>query len=273
MGQLSDFYDAIRQCDLKQLPVVRGDMPDCWIHGVASSPMGDHLIAEMRPLLTATEELATLNAAWGLPSVPSTQAVSEAYTQSLLWSEHTWGLASQRHVTFKYEKQGQITTAMAQPPEGVKAVEASWQEHMDYARSVQRLLEKPCAEQMRTLAAAVSIVGKRIVVFNPLPWTRDDVVTVSGEFGEDSLLQTDDGTKTPADLRGNMLRFVARGVPSFGYRTYRVLSGAKPSTATGCRVDLEKQTIESPAFCMVFTHAWKSRESVRQACPPRVDRP
>lgn len=250
VGQLGDFYDALEQGELAKVPVVRGDIPDVWIHGVASSPMGDHIVAQARPVLTAAEELATLSAAWGIPTAQPSKAVAAAYTQSLLWSEHTWGLASQNHVKFKYEKQGTITTAFAQPPQGLKDVEASWQEHIDYAGKVQQLLEKPCATLLQTLAAAVDIAGKRIVVFNPLPWTRDDLVSLPGTWAADIALQADDGESTAADTSGGVLRFLARGVPSLGYRTFRVVSQA-PRPVSNCTADMAKHTIESPAYRLV----------------------
>jgi alpha-mannosidase len=253
VGQLADFFDALKSEDLSRVPVVRADMPDVWVHGFTSSPEGCRTIAENRPLLTATELLGTLNRAWGVNAPDPQAAVAAAYEKSLLWSEHTWGLASQSHVRFQYVKDGAITKAVPHPETGVRDVEASWQEHIDYARDVGKLLKQPCARELNALAAALHADGKRIVVFNPLPWTRDDVVSVSGRFEPGTALQADDGGAVPADVSSDDLRFVARGVPSLGYRTYRIVRA--PQSANPCIADLAKHSIESPAYRLVFDPA------------------
>ena len=235
------------------MPVVRGDMPDCWIYGPASSPVGCRTIAEARRLLSATEALATLNAAWGVQAPDPQPAVAAAYEQSFLWSEHTWGLASQHHINFQYVKAGAITKANPQPPQNIPKMEASWEEHIDYARQVQKLLQQPCADQLAALANRVAGTGRRVVVFNPLSWQRDDLVQVAGDWGPAASVQADDGQPVPAEVSGGTLRFIARDVPSLGYRTYRVTGlPASPSPVDGCTADTAKHTIESPAFRAVF---------------------
>ena len=41
-GQMSDFAEAILR-ENPNLPVVRGDMPDTWIHGIGSMPIETQL--------------------------------------------------------------------------------------------------------------------------------------------------------------------------------------------------------------------------------------
>ena len=256
VGQLSDFFDALKPDDLSDVPVVRADMPDCWTYGFTSSPGGCQAMADGRPLLSATEFLATLNAAWGVTTANPRQAVADAYEKSLLWSEHTWGLATQNHITYQYIKDGEITRAVPQPVEGMAAMEASWREKLDYALDIGKILAKPCAEQLGALAASVHIDGQRVLVFNPLPWRRDDVVHAAGNWSAGSAVQSDDGVMAPCEIAGTNLSFVARAVPSLGYRAYRVVAGATPSvSARGCSADAAKHTIESPAYRVVFDPA------------------
>ena len=253
VGQLSDFYDAFNRGEFSSVPVVHADMPDCWVYGFTSSPGGDNAIADGRPLQSAVEFLATLNSTWGIATFNPSQAIADAYEQSLLWSEHTWGLASQNHVHFHFVKDGDITRGEPQPVEGVAAVEASYKEHLDYAQNVGKILAKPCADELGALAAAVHVEGQRIVVFNPLPWQRDDVARVSGTWAAGAAVQSPDGTLTQCETNGTSLSFVARGVPSMGYRSYRVVnSTAASSAAQGCSADTGTHTIESPAYRVVF---------------------
>ncbi len=45
-----------------------------------------------------------------------------------------------------------------------------------YAHRAADLVEPAIQERMAALAKAVAVPGRRIVVFNPLPWTRDGAV-------------------------------------------------------------------------------------------------
>ena len=64
IGRLSDFGDAIL-AEKPDLPVVRGDTPDTWIHGPMSDPAGAKLARNTRPLIAATEALNTQLRGWG----------------------------------------------------------------------------------------------------------------------------------------------------------------------------------------------------------------
>ena len=69
-GQLSDFADAILR-EKPDLPVVRNDTPDTWIHGIGSMPIETQLAHATRPRIAALESLDTLLGAWGVPTEPA----------------------------------------------------------------------------------------------------------------------------------------------------------------------------------------------------------
>ena len=69
-GQLSDFADAIVR-EKPDLPVVRGDTPDTWIHGIGSMPIETQLAHATRPRIAALESLDTLLRTWGVPTGPA----------------------------------------------------------------------------------------------------------------------------------------------------------------------------------------------------------
>ncbi len=101
-----------------------------------------------------------------------------------------------------------------------------------------------------------------IVVFNPLGWSRDDLVkthvtlygTVSpadiGPFRKGMRLLDESGSAVPfqvAEYSENISRalelvFVARGVPSLGYKTYYLVSAEKPDDfPLAAKVDLDDE--------------------------------
>ncbi len=90
IGRLSDFADALL-AENPQIPVVRGDMPDTWIHGPMCDPQGARVAHTVRPKIGTVESLNTLLRLWGVNVEDITPTVSAAYEQSLLYGEHTWG--------------------------------------------------------------------------------------------------------------------------------------------------------------------------------------
>ena len=63
-GTLDDFARAVL-AEKPELPVVRGDMPDTWIHGWLSMPIESKAAHTVRPLQPAVETLDTQLRAWG----------------------------------------------------------------------------------------------------------------------------------------------------------------------------------------------------------------
>lgn len=97
VGRMEDFADSLL-AEKPDPPVVRGNMSDSWIHGLASSPNAMKTLANARPKLFALEALRTLDAAWGIQLQPLSEVIAAGYDSSLRWSEHTRALANQHFV-------------------------------------------------------------------------------------------------------------------------------------------------------------------------------
>lgn len=78
IGRLSDFADAIA-ADKEDLPVVRGDMPDSWIHGPMCDPTGARIARNIRPQIAACESLDTHLRTWGVALPDPREAIAKAY--------------------------------------------------------------------------------------------------------------------------------------------------------------------------------------------------
>jgi hypothetical protein len=255
IGRLSDFARRLL-AEKPELPVVRGDMPDTWIHGPMSDPLGARLARNVRPAIAAAESLNTHLRAWGVAAPKVAPAIASAREQSLLYGEHTWG-ASLSWVTrlgkddpFPYGEAWQIDRA-----EGRFALmEDSWKEHTAYIETARNLVRPLLCEHLEALAGAVKVEGQRIVVFNPLPWKRDGLVSVP--LGSEPVAvweSVDDRQVVPADAGRGWLRFVARDVPAMGYRTYVPVRRAAPPAPL--IADRQAATLESPAFKAVIDPA------------------
>ena len=245
IGQLSDFYDAI-MAEKPVLPVVRGDMPDMWIHGPMSAPAGCKIAQHIRPMIGAAESLGTLSKDWGLDAADTRDTIRAAYEKSLLYGEHTWGLATQNIINLVYGKAWDDLLAKGLDA-NYRRCEASWDEHEAYIKDARSLIEPLLSAELKNLANHVKVDGERIVVFNPLPWKRSGMVTVTaGANRFAGLKSADDGQATPVGVDGQTIHFVAKDVPSLGYRTY--VAGAASPTANGLAADLAAATLESPRF-------------------------
>ncbi len=241
MGRLSDFGDALL-AEKPRLPVVRADMPDTWIHGIASMPIETKMARNLRPDIAALEASSTLLASWGVKAPSATAAVADAYEGSLMYGEHTWGGS----MPLDERLYGQAWQKARRAGQYAK-LEESWREHGAYIRGAQKVAAPALAANMKALARAVNVDGPRIVVFNPLPWSRDDVVTVDVPFGKVAgLKDVAAAGVVPVQQQGSTLHFLARKLPPLGYRTYvPITTGSASGLSTA---DAHARVIENGRF-------------------------
>ena len=120
----------------------------------------------------------------------------------------------------------------------------------NYAR-IREMLNPLLEETQAFLADKTDTSGKGtpIVVWNPLSWTRHDVVRVKTKLPRGAFhVVASDGSIAPSQrLEGDELLFEARDVPAYGHAVYRLLPGiaaadAAPLKAT--KTILENQYVK-----------------------------
>jgi hypothetical protein len=260
VGKLEDFADLVL-AEKPELPVVRSDLPDPWIHGLLSHPDVTRLAHNLRPAFPTLDALTTLERSWGIYR-PSVRAVlAEAYRNSALYSEHTWGLATQHYIRQLHGQAWEEMLARGWSPP-YEALEEANREHDDYIVRARLAVENPLADALSSLADHTQPGGPRMVVFNPLPWTRDGLVQMNAnsfpetmgvrcaDTGEPARIARSD---TPA-IEGppKIVTFVAQAVPPLGYRTYVFENVPATAAAPALVVTEANNLIESPAFKAVF---------------------
>jgi hypothetical protein len=256
VGKMDDFAELILKEDLSKVPVVRSDIGDVWIHGTMSMPEASKLAQHVRPSIAGLDQLSTLESIWGIYQPDLRKTVADAYEQSALYSEHTWGLANQHYIKVPYGKAWQDLWEQGLPPQ-YKLMENSWKDHADYINNVRNLVAGPYQDAVASLADHVNVEGNRIVVYNPLPWKRDGEVVLDTRliFGDDfvSLKPADGGAAIPVsheypsiEDRAPMSRFVAKDIPAMGYRTY--IASQETVKIPQFNVDQNSGIIESPFF-------------------------
>ena len=196
-GRLEDFYNAII-AEKDNLPVVRGDMPDTWIHGFESMPVETKLAWNVRPLESAAGVLDTELRAAGVNTSPLGPLLAKAYENTLLYSEHTFGMDSAKAGGWRYGADWEQARAAGK----YARFEKSFDDKRDYIRTAADIITNAFNERLELLAQNVSNSGPRVVVFNALPWKRSGEVAAS----------------TP----GGTVHFFADEVPASGYKTFKL---------------------------------------------------
>lgn len=245
-GTLDDFARAIF-AEHPDLPTIKGDTPDSWIHGLQSNPQETKIARNIRPLTPALDALHTEMNIWGVPTASVSAKLAKAYEQSLLYAEHTWGMNAEYGPRYSYGDDWKkwLAEAEAEPiPENgdyskLKNSDAtntgqgskrkwlkSYDEKRQYIRNTNNIVSTELNTHLDLLAKSVNVAGKRLIVYNPLPWKRSGMVENPWEKGTS---------------------FYAKEIPAGGYVTYAP-GDLKASTITN-----DSQSIFStPYFNIVF---------------------
>jgi alpha-mannosidase len=213
-GTLDDFAKAVI-AEQPELPVIRGDMPDTWIHGWLSMPLEAKAARHFRALEPALDALDTQLRTWGLTPGPLAPVLAEAYEQSGLFSEHTfgpWGPKGgpwESGITNRYLYGDAWKTARAQG--AFKKYEAAFDDKRAFAHKAEEIVRRELSTRLDLLAKSVKVEGKRVVIYNALPWQRSGVLKVPGE--PEKFIRAED-------------------VPGNGYRSFEVEGNSSVFTHT-----------------------------------------
>lgn len=172
MGTMDDFYNAIIK-ENPEIPVVRGEMPDTWVHGIMCDPEGSRLSREVNARIASTEVLNTQLKSWGIETSPIAQDVADVYEKIALYGEHTWGGSksiSAYGKAFEELSSGEYEN-----------LEASWEDKTGYICDASERTRSLSAANMEYLTASVRRKDNSVIVYNPLPWARSGVVEVGGK--------------------------------------------------------------------------------------------
>ena len=249
IGRISDFYDLLIKED-PVLPVITGDMPDSWIHGYMSMPRETKLSKKLQRETYNTEILNTQMNQWLGINNSVASYVDEAVENMILYDEHTFGVAMTHGDQHKwtYNDDFKINKSLG----NYDFIEASWTEKGNRIRKAERIIVPLMMRQMKDLAASIAVEGKRIVVYNSLPWSRSgNVKFFAGVYQKDfeifGLKDAKTGKIIPVYNDYNLISFEAENIPSLGYKTYiPILSPVKNESSL--IVDEKNHILENKFF-------------------------
>jgi hypothetical protein len=222
-GKLDDFYDSLAAEHNENIPIVRADMPDTWIHGFESMPIETKAGCIVRPLETAVASLDTHLKIAGIKTPPLDDDLATAYENSLLYGEHTFGYHGGQPGGFWYGDEWKKKRAEGR----YSRFEQSFNDKRAYIHKTAEIVNKALAERMDLLAKDVDTEGPRIVVFNPLSWKRSGQVQVAVKGGPWSAARDlETGAELDLTTLGATVSFEASDVPPSGHKTYQLVSGS-----------------------------------------------
>jgi hypothetical protein len=181
--------------------------------------------------------------------------IAGAYEQSLLYGEHTWGGAFW-WIYGRYELKFGNEWEEERRAGRFQRIESSWDDHTAYIESARNMIEPALETHLEALARGISTEGRRVVVYNPLPWKRTGVVSVKlSGAGIEALKPAEAGEILPVETDGNRLRFVARDVPPMGYRTYLPVKPGGSTRGKGSSADKPGANVLESAYFRVVLDA------------------
>jgi hypothetical protein len=235
----SQFFRYMEEAFGGQFPHYSGDWTDWWIDGPGSSALETGVNRITHERLATAEKLAALGSLLdGTVGYPRA-AIEQAYDDMMLYDEHTWGMWDTLLHPFN------ATTG------------EHWRYKAAFATNAARATEALLGRGLEGLGRRITTGdAPSVVVFNPLAWTRSDVVQVElpGVAGTDQQgihLVSDDGESVPCEASARpeepgkaLVSLVAKDVPSLGYRSYRLVR-AGSAASSPCEVHVDGHTIEN----------------------------
>jgi hypothetical protein len=209
-----EFFSQLEQRAGTMLPTLGGDMTPYWEDGAGSTSRETALNR------WSSERLAQAETIWAMvaPDRRPAARFAEAWTRALMYSEHTWGAYN----------------STSEPD--IPFVKAQWAYKQAFAldadRQSRQLLEEAIA--MRGPEAA----RDQFDVINTTQWPRTELVTLPERYARiGGRISDNTGASIESQrLESGELVFLARDIPAFGSKRFRVEAGEASAPGAGAKV-------------------------------------
>ena len=235
--EYSGFHDALAEIEKQfdgNIPTIRGDGGPYWEDGIGSDAFYAALERENESRAPSAEKLATISALVNPRLAVDQNALNEMWKSMVLMDEHTWLSANSVSDPTSHEAIEQLRVKDSR------------------ATTAADLRDHLLRSSMASLADSIATGVGSIIVFNPLNWKRDGIVSIDLDKGNEIA---DRATDQPVPFsvvhEGNDFRrveFVAKDVPPVGYKVYFIRPSAKaassPETTTSTTLESQYYRVE-----------------------------
>jgi len=267
IGRISDFYDLLMKENPK-LPVIKGDMPDTWIHGFMSMPAEVKINKVFQREAYTTEQLNTHMNLWKGKDISIDKYVNKAAENMLLFDEHTFGAAiSHGHQLFwKYGDDFRINKA----EDNYYFLEKSWEEKSAYTKQAEKVIWPLKRNLLFELVKSVKDTSAHVTVYNSLPWTRSGRVKLFESYYENpahevppitAVKDLESGKIIPVHQDHNLLSFDATDIPAGGYKTFAVVENPG-GISSSLSANEQRNVLENKYFKLIINPSTGTLQSV-----------
>ena len=132
-------------------------------------------------------------------------------------------------------------------------IETSWNEKGSRAHRAEQYIIPSLRKDLKKLAQNVAVKGRKVVVYNPLPWKRSGLVSFHmGVYKKNyqvyGLKDELTGKILPVYNDYNHLSFHAEDISSLGYKTYTLVTSPISEDSRSSRIDEVKAVLENNYF-------------------------
>ena len=232
--EYSGFHDALENIAKQygeSLPVTRGDGGPYWEDGIGSDAFYSAMERENESRAPSAEKFATISSLVNPKLAVDQDLLRDMWENMVLMDEHTWLSGDSVYDPTSDEARNQLVVKDSR------------------ATSARDQREHLLRSSLASLSDSIAAPAGSVLVFNPLNWKRDGLVSMDLENGA-QIFDRATGEAVPYSVvrTGNGFRrveFLAKDILAVGYKTYSLKSGADSKAlgnATKCT------TLESPFY-------------------------
>jgi alpha-mannosidase len=244
-----DYFHYIDQHFGNELPTVIGDGGPYWEDGVGTDARYAAIDRQNQQRALSAEKLSTLGTYVQMNVAGEQEQLRKMWQDLILYAEHTftyWGGYSR--------------------PDSDETRRQTFSKHQFVVNSRQEI-RSIVDQSVSQLADQIHVSAPAIVVFNPLDWARDGFVETDMNDGT-RIEEYPDLNVVPYEILRhgdgyNHVRFLARDVPSMGYKCYKIAlagPGEEPS-AEGTSLPIGN-TVENAYYRVEFDSASGAIKSI-----------
>ncbi len=204
----------VAKADGNSIPVYRGDGGPFWEDGIASDAYYAAMNRQSEQRALSAEKIATLSFLMNPPSRPNRGMIDKMWENLILFDEHTWGAA------------GSISSPESEESVQQLAVKDA------FATRARQQVQFVLGRGLAALADKIYDPSGTWVVFNALNWPRTGLVETDLPKGfkivDLSTHKTVPYQVLSASGDVQHIRFLARDVPSVGYKCYAIKPAKTP---------------------------------------------
>ncbi|MDD8027004.1 MAG: glycoside hydrolase family 38 C-terminal domain-containing protein, partial [Acidobacteriota bacterium] len=236
LATMSEYFEGLEKAYAKTIPTHKLGWPDYWTDGIGSTAYETGLNRLAHGDIAAAETwsltASLLDKSFAFP----TDDIKEAYEQTMLYDEHTWGAHN----------------SISEPES--ELARGQWLIKGEYAYAAREMARTLASRSLGSIIKRIPNPGLyAMAVFNPLSWERTDMVRTAlpaalvEKKGRFKLFEKATGAEISYQIVDKTTLLFQATVPSMGYAVYTITPDVAPAPPAPAAV-VGKTTIENKYY-------------------------